>query len=203
MRGRWTKNALLLMALTLPVIALPAQQVNQPPAEPAAQSAPAAQAPAGRPQLSLEQKKQLRKLRFDARDQAAVIRHDPALTPEQKAQKLQELRLQTREQMRAVLTPEQQAQFEEMRATRRQRMADELGLTQDQRSKLKDLKQSVRQQRQSVLNDSSLSNAQKRAQLKQIRQSAKSQLATILTPDQLAKMQQMRRERGHRRGMHR
>jgi Spy/CpxP family protein refolding chaperone len=203
MRGRWTKNALLLMALTLPVTALPAQQMKQPAAEPAAQTAQAADLSANRPQLSPEQKKQMRDLRLTARDQAAIILHDPALSPEQKQYKLHELRRTTREKMQAVLTPEQQAQMKQMRAARRHRIADKLGLSADQRTKLKELAKSTRQQRRSVLNDSSLSNDQKMAQLAQIRESAKSQLATILTPDQLAQMQQMRRHRRHRVGMHR
>jgi len=195
MRASWRKNALLLMALTLPVTALPAQQVNQ--AELAAQ---AADAVAGRPQISPEQRQQMRELRRGARDQAAIIRHDQTLSPEQKEQKLHELRATTREKMKAVLTPEQQAQIKQMRASRRERVADKLGLTQDQRGKLKELAKSTRAQRRSVLNDSSLSNDQKRAQLAQIRESAKVQRASILTPEQLAQMQQMRRHGRH--GMH-
>lgn len=202
MHGRWTKSALLLMALTLPVTVLSAQQRSQPAEQAAAQTAPAANASATRPQLTVAQKRQIRYLRRTARDQAAIIRHDRSLTPEQKARRLRELRASTREKVKAVLTPEQREQIKQMRAARRHRMAEELGLTAEQRGKLRQLARSTRHQRRSVLNDGSLTNDQKLAKLRQIRQLAKTQLASILTPEQMAKMRQMRRQRGHRMRMH-
>jgi Spy/CpxP family protein refolding chaperone len=103
--------------------------------------------------------------------------------------KLKELRASTRQQMKSVLTPEQQNAF----AARRADFAAKLGLTADQRTKLKDLFRSNRRQRLAVLNTPALTNAQKQAQLAQIRQASQSQLATILTPEQLEKFHQMRR----------
>ncbi len=194
MRVTWIKHTVLLLAITLSSAALLAQQTSAPAPGTAAQSTTSAN-----PQLTAEQKQQLRQIRLAARDQAAIIRNDQTLTAEQKQAKLKALRASTREQMKSVLTPAQQQAFAERRAARKTRLAEQLGLTADQQSKLKALFQSTRQQRQTVLKDASLTNEQKQAQLSQIRQSSQAQLATILTPEQLTKFQQMRRARRHAR----
>jgi Spy/CpxP family protein refolding chaperone len=183
MNTRWIKSTVLLAGMTLSCAALFAQQATTPAAttQPATTSA----------RLSAEQKQQLMEMRATARDQAAIIRNDQTLTPEQKQQKLQELHANTREQMKAILTPEQQQAFAARRTARQAKVAAKLGITADQQNKLKELFQSTRQQRQAVLTNSGLTNDQKQTQLTQIRQNAKAQMATILTPDQLTKFQQM------------
>lgn len=195
MRGTWIKNTVLLLGMTLGGAALLAQQATAP--APGTTTTQSTASITARPQLTADQKKQLHDLRMNARDQAAIIRHDQTLTAEQKQAKLKELRTSTREQMKSVLTPEQQAAFANYRAARKAAMAEKLGLTADQQTKLKDLFQSTHQQRETVLNNTSLTNEQKQAQLSQIRQTAKAQLATILTPDQLEKFHQMRKMHGH------
>ena len=191
MRGRWINSAALLLGMTVGCAALLAQQATMPPAT--------NQGAAERPQFSAEQKKQLGDMRATARDQAAIIRNDQTLTAEQKQAKLKELRANTREQMKSVLTPDQQKAFADRRAAHKARFAAKLGLTTDQQTKMKDLFVSTHQQRQAVLKNTSLTNEQKQAQLSQIRQTFKAQLATILTPEQLAKFQQMVRMRRHGR----
>ena len=160
-------------------------------------SAPASSTPATRPGrfnlgLTQEQKTQLHNLRTSMQDQIAIIRHDPTLSQEQQKQQIQQLRQTTSAQLKAVFTPEQQQQLAQMKAARQAR----LGLTQAQRDQLKTLFTGVRQQRETVLNDASLSNAQKQTQLQQIRQNTKTQLSSILTPDQLQKMNHRRHGRG-------
>lgn len=190
MRGIWIANTVLMVGMTVSGAALLAQQATTPAPETTTQGAASA---TGRPQLSAEQKKQLSGLRNSMRDQAAIIRHDQTLTAEQKQAKLKALHASTREQMKSVLTPEQQKAFADHRAAVKAKLAAKLGLTADQQSKLSDLRRSNHEQRQAVLNNSSLTNEQKQAQLSQLRQQSQAQLATILTPDQLAKLHQMRR----------
>lgn len=190
MRGTWITNSVLLLGMTLSGAALLAQQAAPTAPETATQAAADATA---KPHLSAEQRKQLRELRLAERDQAAIIRHDQTLSPQQKMAKMKELRASTRQQMESVLTPEQQKDF----AARRADFAANLGLTADQRTKLKELFRSSRQQREAVLNNPALTNDQKQAQLAQIRQASHSQLATILTPEQLEKFHQMRRMHNH------
>ncbi|MFZ3213354.1 MAG: hypothetical protein WA188_17770 [Terriglobales bacterium] len=138
--------------------------------------------------LTQEQKTQLHNLRTSMRDQIAIIRHDPTLSEAQRQQQIQQLRQTTRAQIKAVFTPEQQQQLAQMKAARQAK----LGLTEAQRSQLKGLFSGARQQREAVLNNASLSNAQKQTQLQQIRQNTQTQLSSILTPDQLQKMHHMR-----------
>ena len=139
--------------------------------------------------LTQEQKTQLHNLRTSMQDQIAIIRHDPTLSKVQQQEQIQQLRQTTRAQIKAVFTPEQQQQLAQMKAAREAK----LGLTEAQRSQLKSLFSGVRQQREAVLNNASLSNAQKQTQLQQIRQNTQTQLSSILTPDQLQKMHHMRR----------
>jgi Spy/CpxP family protein refolding chaperone len=199
MRGTWMKNTVLLLGMSLAGTALLAQQTSPEAAPPATSQAvtQGSSATSGALQLTVEQKKQLRELRLSAHDQAAIIRHDQSLSDDQKTAKLEALRASTREQMKAVLTPAQQAAFAERRAAHQAKFAAKLGLTPDQQSKLKELFASNRQQREAVLTNASLTNEQKQAQLSGIRATNKAQLATILTPEQLAQFEQMRQARRH------
>jgi len=148
--------------------------------------------------LTPDQRKQIQSIRESTRDQAAIVMHDSTLTQDQKKEKLQTLRAGTRDQIKGILTPDQVQAFELRKANHKARMEAKLGLTEDQKTKLKATMQSARTQRQAVLGNTSLSYADKAAQLKQIRESTKTQLSQILTPEQL---QQMHRFRGrHGRG---
>jgi len=138
--------------------------------------------------LTSEQKTQLHNLRTSMQDQMAIIRHDSTLSQEQQQQQIQQLRQTTRTQMNAVFTPEQQQKLAQMKAARQAR----LGLTEAQQTQLKSLFSGASQQREAVLNNASLSAAQKQTQLQQIRQSTQTQLSSILTPEQLQKMQHAR-----------
>jgi Spy/CpxP family protein refolding chaperone len=185
------KSSVLLLGMSLCGANLLAQTTAAP--ETTTQNA------AQRPQLSAEQRQQLGEIRASARDQAAIIRNDQSLSAEQKQAKLKALHASTREQMKSVLTPEQQQAFAARRDAHKGKMAAKLGLTPDQQSKLKALREGNQQQRQAVLANSALSNDQKAAQLAQIRQANKAQLATILTPEQLAQLQQMHMAHRHER----
>ena len=198
MFGKWMQGTVLLLGMGLATAGVFAQQTDQTAAAQAPQVSgqSASTGTAGKLNLSPEQKKQLRQLHMSARDQAAIIRNDSKLSAEEKMAKLHELRASTRDQMKSILTPDQQKAWAERKEARRAAIAAKLGLTNEQQSKLKDLFKSTHEQRQSVLASTTLTNEQKLAQLKQIRETAKTQLATILTPDQLQKFREMRK--GHR-----
>jgi Spy/CpxP family protein refolding chaperone len=148
--------------------------------------------------LTPDQRKQIQAIRESTRDQAAIVMHDSTLTQDQKTEKLHALRAGTRDQIKGVLTPDQVQAFQQRQANRKSRVDAKLGLTDDQKTKLKATMQTARTQRQAVLGNTSLSYADKATQLKQIRENTKTQLSQILTPEQL---QQMHRFRGrHGRG---
>ena len=96
-------------------------------------------------------------------------------------------------------TPDQQAPV-----VQRQRepnsMWQKLNLTDDQKAKMKDLRQQTRQQVQAVRNDSSLAPEQRAAKIREIRRNNMKRMQSILTPEQRKQhMQQMRRERRQKR----
>lgn len=76
--------------------------------------------------LTDEQRSQLQSRRADVAAAARAIRDDASLTPDQKREKLRATRQAARGEMRAILTPEQQAKFDTMkpRAPRRAHRRD-------------------------------------------------------------------------------
>lgn len=71
--------------------------------------------------LSQQQQDQLKPIFEKQREQAKAIWQDNSLTQDQKREKFQSLRQETRLQMNQVLTPEQQQQLQQMREQRKQR----------------------------------------------------------------------------------
>ena len=196
MRKTWINSTVLWMGISLGSGALLAQQAATPAHETTTQDAATT---AAKPHLTADQKKQMGELRATAHDQAGIIRNDQTLTQEQKQAKLKELHASTRQQMKSVLTPEQQKAFTDRHAAGQERFAEKLGLNADQQTKMKDLFVATHQQREAVLKNASLTNEQKQTQLTQIRESSKAQLATILTPEQLVKFHQMRKMHRHQK----
>ena len=89
-------------------------------------------------------------------------------------------------------------------------MMSDLNLTEDQKSQMKEIQQSSRQQRESIKNDASLTPDQKKAKMKELQKSQSAKVNTILTPEQQAKRKanmekmkangKMQGRRGHYRG---
>ena len=78
---------------------------------------------------------------------------------------------------------------------------EKLGLTQEQRDKIAEIRRNTRtqQRRREALASLNLTPEQK-TRMQQIRQSAKSQFDAVLTPEQQQQLQQMRQERGWKGG---
>jgi Spy/CpxP family protein refolding chaperone len=192
LKMKTTGKLLALLASLIVICSLALAQNDATPAPSQQQNAPAASAPAAPKKSALgltpQQKQQMRSIRESARDQAAIISHDANLTPAQRDEKLRALRQDSREQMKGVLTPEQQKTMADRRANRKARMEAQLGLTADQKAKMQETMKSAKEQRQAVLNNTSLSDQEKAAQLKQIRENTRTQMKQILTPEQQKKM---------------
>jgi Spy/CpxP family protein refolding chaperone len=78
-----------------------------------------------------------------------------------------------------------------------------LGLTADQKSQIKQIRQNEKQQIQAVKTDNSLSKDQKKAKIKDIRQNGTSQINGLLTPEQQQKFAERRaKHRAHRHHKH-
>jgi len=76
----------------------------------------------------------------------------------------------------------------------------DLNLTADQKTKLKALHESTRQQVEALRSDSTLSTQDKEAKLRAIHESSRQQLQAILTPEQQQLMKNERHESEGRRG---
>jgi Spy/CpxP family protein refolding chaperone len=151
--------------------------------------------------LTDQQKTQIQGFTQAGRQQALSIKQDTTLTPEQKRDKLRELRASTHQQVLGVLTPEQQQQMKQLRSQhagmgRGMGPMAMLNLTEDQRAKIQPILESSRQQAQAVRNDATLTPEQKHAKMREIHQGAMTQMNSLLTPEQQQQWQQMRQHRG-------
>lgn len=157
--------------------------------------------------LSQDQKAKLQSLRQTERSQIDEIRNNSSLTDEQKKQQIGDLRKNDHQQLLAVLTPDQQAQLKQMRQNGGKRGAfhagrrfQSLNLTDQQKSQLKPIFDSTRQQMQALRSDTSLTAEQKHEKMQQIRQNQMTQMKSILTPEQLQELRQGRGRRIHKGG---
>ena len=105
----------------------------------------------------------------------------------------------TNAQVTRNTNPSQRLQSDSSRHHQRGHMMDQLNLTPDQKSQMKSLRQSNKQERDAINNDASLSQDQKYGKMKELRKSQLDKMNSILTPDQQAKrnafIQKMRTER--------
>ncbi|MCU1268403.1 MAG: hypothetical protein JWM21_4721 [Acidobacteria bacterium] len=168
--------------------------------------------------LTENQKAQFKSIHQSSRAQLRSLRNDQTLSPEQRQAKASSIREAAHQQVLGILTPQQQEIVKNHKReghgfghgfTRRDGSGDRgrvaLGLNDDQRSQLKTLHQSTRDQVATIRNDSTLSSEQKAEKIGSIHQSTRQQVSGILTPEQRDKMREHRRHRrdgegGGRRG---
>jgi Spy/CpxP family protein refolding chaperone len=81
-----------------------------------------ADTPENDPALNLtdEQKDKVKAIREDAKDQLKALKKDTTLTDDQRQQKLKQIKMDTRRQVWAVMTPEQQKAWAQEQRERRQ-----------------------------------------------------------------------------------
>ena len=77
-------------------------------------------------------------------------------------------------------------------ATQNESGKNRLGLTADQKTQMKQIRQDEKQQIQAVKGDNSLSKDQKKAKIQEIRQNGTSKINGLLTPEQQQKFAQRR-----------
>jgi Spy/CpxP family protein refolding chaperone len=87
-----------------------------PPAPGAAQ--PVQGAPLGKLNLSDDQKKQIHTARRQAQQQVETVKNDPSLTPEQKREKIHQIRRDESAAIDNTLTPEQREKYDAYRRAR-------------------------------------------------------------------------------------
>ena len=78
---------------------------------------------------------------------------------------------------------------------RRAKMAEELGLSEDQKTKMADVQKEMGEKRKALREDTSLSEEEKRAKGKALREEADAKFKGILTAEQFEKWQKMQQTR--------
>jgi Spy/CpxP family protein refolding chaperone len=171
--------------------------------------------------LTADQKIRLQALREDYKKQSQDLKHNTALTPEQKQIRRKELHQQHKSQASAILTPSQREQAETMKAESKAKRKDgrkgsmkgdtigkfgnrragfhqELNLTPEQQTKMQQIRSDYRSKFEALRNDKALTQEQKRAKMQELMQSQQAQVKSILTKEQAEKMEAQRKERVNR-----
>ena len=131
------------------------------------------------------------------------------------ANEIKEIRENGRRQINAILTPEQQKEFAEIKSEARHRMrehagdrlemlTEKLNLTNAQMTAIKPIFVTEANDIKAVWQDNSLSKEQKQSKMFDIREAAKEKINTILTPEQQAKWAELKEHSMwmHHKGMH-
>lgn len=77
----------------------------------------------------------------------------------------------------------------------------ELNMTDDQKAKMKEMKEANKAKKEAIINDSKLTEDQKKQQLKDLHKAGAKDMQGVLTDEQKAKMKEMKAKRkGERKG---
>lgn len=154
--------------------------------------------------LTADQKTKVQPILDNATAQMKAIRTDTSLSREDQRAKFGQIVQAAMAQIGPLLTPEQQKQLAAIHAHRGARgmgrggggnlaqMAQRLGLSSDQQSKIQAIMQNERTQVEQVRANTSLSAEQQQSRIASIRQAGMARIKSTLTPDQVSKLGQMR-----------
>lgn len=153
--------------------------------------------------LTTDQQAKMKEIRKSEKTQAKAIKADSSLSAEARKQKLKELHSGFSQQERAILTPEQQAKQDSLRATHKHfgkggkgRTAfSKLNLSDEQKQSLKSLHQTQKDKIAAVKSNTIISDQEKHQQIASIRKEGRQEFQKLLTPEQKSQMQQMRSSR--------
>lgn len=157
--------------------------------------------------LTTDQKAKLQALRQAQQKEWTELKNNKAATTEASKKQRQEMQQKYQAQMKAILTPEQQAQLAQSRAQQPKSarakgqpkgMKDVLNLSETQQAKMKSLNNDFKTKRETLRNNTALTEAQKKEQLKALAQEHRTEIKSMLTSEQQQKMETMRKE--HRKG---
>jgi Spy/CpxP family protein refolding chaperone len=153
--------------------------------------------------LTDEQKAAIKPILATEANEIKAVHQDGTLSTEQKAAKVKEIRDSSREKINALLTPEQQKKFAEMKEQAAGRMheafqnrmtalAEKLNLTAEQKTAIKPIMAAEANDIKAVGQDTSLSKEQKQTKIAGIRETSDKKINALLTPEQQAKWAQLK-----------
>jgi Spy/CpxP family protein refolding chaperone len=153
--------------------------------------------------LTADQKTKLEALRAAQKKEWSDLKNNQAATAEGNKKQRQELQQKYQAQIKAILTPEQQAQMAQSRKEhrkgpeangQRKGLKETLNLTEAQQTKMSALNKDFKTKRESLRSNTSLTADQKKEQMKALVQQHRSEVKSILTPEQQQKLEAMPRE---------
>jgi protein CpxP len=148
--------------------------------------------------LTDAQKAEIRPILAAEANEIRTVHQDSSLSAEQKQSKTKEIREANREKINALLTPEQQKIFAEMKEQAPARMqeafnnrlnllAKQLNLTNDQKAAIKPIIETEANDIRAVAQDNSLTREQRQTKIADIRAASDKKIDDLLTPEQQAK----------------
>ena len=97
-------------------------------------------------------------------------------------------------QVKREVSPSQSIQADTMRKNKKKEMMQTLNLTKEQRGQMKEFHQSMKQKKEAVAGDQSLTESQKKEKLKELHKEQKEKMNSILTPEQREKMMEQKKK---------
>jgi protein CpxP len=97
-------------------------------------------------------------------------------------------------QVKREVNPSQATQVDTMRKNKNKEMMKELNLTKEQRGQMKEFHQSMKQKKEEINNDNTLTEEQKKAKMKELHKEQKEKMNAILTPEQREKMKEQKKK---------
>src|SRR6476659_8559450 len=85
-------------------------------------------------------------------------------------------------QVKRDVNPSQSSHSKSSQKNKKKAMMQELNLTKEQQGQMKEFKRSMKQKKEDINNDQSLTEAQKKAKLKELHKEKKQKMNAILTP---------------------
>lgn len=155
--------------------------------------------------LTKEQQDKLAKISKDYRAGVADLKKKEAtITVKDYKAQLQALGKKRRSEADNVFTPEQKAQLQQMRAERKRKfetagkkerhknMQSTLGLSEDQSTQLKALREYTQKKVKGIRENQALTDSQKKEQVRAVFKQQREDMKSILTPEQMKKMEGFR-----------
>ena len=95
-------------------------------------------------------------------------------------------------QVKREVNPSQNKQSNMVKKNKKKAMMKDLNLTKEQQGQLKEFKRSMKQKKEDINKDQTLTEAQKKAKLKELHKEKTQKMNSILTPEQREKMKEQK-----------
>jgi len=156
--------------------------------------------------LSPEQQQKLKSAQADYKKRLSELKQNDSMTTEQKRNERASIMKEQHEKLQQILTPEQKEKYKSLRQEeaanrtkdtekRKDKVKNELNLTDDQVAKLDAANNEFKASMSKIKNDTSLNENSKKEQSESLRKHHEEELKSILTPAQFEKMHSL-----HHRG---